>query len=356
MEVEVTWSYLYIINNDNNKLLKPTIMAHNLNFNNGKASFFTVREKAWHGLGTVVQEKPTSAEAIKLAGLDYTVEKKPIFLQDGSEIPGQFATVRTDNNTPFGVVGARYQVLQNVEAFDFFDAIVGKNEAIYETAGALGKGETIFITAKLPEYIRVGKDDLIEQYLFLTNNHNGKGVVQAAFTPVRIVCNNTLNAALKSNKNNIRIMHNSSVKENVREAHKVMGMVNLLKNELETCFNAMAKKPVVDQKLKEIIVSTFAGKNHMEIIANGAKTAGELASLTKFESLISDVYAYAMQSDTQQMETTRGTVFGAYNAITGYLQNVKEVKDKESNLVSIIEGSGFEYQQKAFESCVALLR
>lgn len=332
-------------------------MAHNLNFNNGKHSFFSVREKAWHGLGKVVQEAPTSEEAIKLAGLDYTVEKRQVYVHGAGgkliQVPDAFSTVRKDTNTPFGVVGSRYEVLQNVEAFDFFDHIVGKKEAIFETAGALGDGETIFITAKLPDYIKVGSgdNDLIEQYLFLTNNHNGKGVVQAAFTPIRIVCNNTLNAALRHNSNRVRIMHNANVRDRLKEASKLMGIVNQLKEELETVFNAMAKKPMVDQKLKDIIVATFATKKHYDLIAKGE----ECAALSRFETLISDVYAYAMTSDTQQMDTTRGTVFGAYNAVTGYLQNVKDVKNQESQLVSLMEGTAFDYSQKAFDLCRAEL-
>ncbi len=229
-------------------------MAHNINFNNGKASFFSVREKAWHGLGSVVENAPDSKTAIELAGLNYSVEKQPVYLEGGIVIPDTYATVRTDTNKPFGIVKSRYEVLQNSEAFNFFDAIVGEGAAIYETAGALGDGETIFITAKLPEYIKVGKDDLIEQYLFLTNNHNGKRVLQAAFTPVRIVCNNTLNAALRNNSNNVRIMHNSQMKNNLEQAHKLMGIVHKMKEELETVFNSMAKKGIVDEGLKKIIL------------------------------------------------------------------------------------------------------
>jgi phage/plasmid-like protein (TIGR03299 family) len=331
-------------------------MAHNINFNNGKASFFSVREKAWHGLGQVVENAPDSATAIKLAGLDYTVEKQPVFLNGGIEIPDTYATVRTDTNHPFGIVKSRYEVLQNSEAFNFFDSIVGEGAAIYETGGALGDGETIFITAKLPEYIKVGKDDLIEQYLFLTNNHNGKKVLQAAFTPVRIVCNNTLNAALKNSSNNVRIMHNGQMKNNIAEAHKLMGIVHKMKEELETVFNAMAKKSIVDEKLKQFILNTFASDKQLEILASSAKiSAGEQASLTKLEQICADAYLYAMESDTQQMDTTRGTVFGAYNAITGYLQNVKEVKDQESNLVSILDGSGFDFTQKSFNLATSLL-
>lgn len=187
-------------------------MGHNISYNGqtGKHSFFSVKEKAWHGLGQIVQDFPTSAEAIGFAGLDYTVEKRPLFTLNGENfttfngldqvagqdacihVPDFFATVRTDTEDVLGVVGKDYSVVQNIEAFSFFDSIVGGGEGImYETAGALGKGERVFITAKLPAYIKVGKDDLIEQYIFLTTSHDGGGSITAAFTPVRICCNNS---------------------------------------------------------------------------------------------------------------------------------------------------------------------
>ncbi len=142
-------------------------MAHNINSNEqtGNHSFFSVKEKAWHGLGKIVQEYPTSAEAIRFAGLDYTVEKRKLFTYDNEnnngnpdtdiiipeiEVPNFYATLRTDTEQVLGVVGKDYEIVQNKDAFTFFDAIVGGEGIMYETAGALGKGERIFIAAKLP--------------------------------------------------------------------------------------------------------------------------------------------------------------------------------------------------------------
>jgi len=205
-------------------------MAHNLNFNEqtSKHSFFSVKEKAWHGLGQIVEDYPTSAEAIKHAGLDYTVEKRKLFTFDNEnqngnsdtdiiipeiEVPGYFATIRTDTEQVLGVVGKDYEVVQNEDAFSFFDTIVGGDGIQYETAGALGNGERIFITAKLPGYIKVGNDDLIEKYLFLTTSHDGFGSITAAFTPTRIVCNDTLKAALRNCSNSIRIRHTANARK-----------------------------------------------------------------------------------------------------------------------------------------------
>lgn len=236
-------------------------MAHHLNYNEQteKHSFFTVKEKPWHKLGQLIQDYPTSAEAIIHAGLDYTVEKRLLFTLNGEDltnfknpdaddyfdqlqpditVPDYFANVRNDTEQVLGVVGKDYTIVQNIDAFAFFDSIVGGGDGIlYETAGALGKGERIFITAKLPDYIRVGKEDCIEKYLFLTTSHDGYGSITAAFTPVRIVCQNTLNAALNNHSNCIKIRHTSSAKDRLKQAYQLLGISNQFAIELQEVFN-----------------------------------------------------------------------------------------------------------------------
>ena len=138
------------------------------------------------------------------------------------EVPDYYATVRTDTEQVLGVIGNDYEVVQNVNAFSFFDSIISRNGIQYKTAGALGKGERIFITAKLPDYIKVGRNDLIEQYLFLTTSHDGSGSITIAFTPVRIVCHNTLNAALKNSSNSIKIRHTASAAEKLKGAQQIL--------------------------------------------------------------------------------------------------------------------------------------
>ncbi|MFZ4929174.1 DUF932 domain-containing protein [Chryseobacterium sp. Mn2064] len=343
-------------------------MAHNLNFNNrtGKYSFFSVKEKVWHNLGQIVEVHPTSEEAIRFAGLDYEVEKSPLFTkgtglvesQDGLkvsdselEVPNYFANIRTDNNTVLGVVGKDYHIVQNREAFSFFDAIVGGgNGILYETAGALGNGERIFITAKLPDYIRVGNgDDITEKYIFLTTSHDGSGSITAAFTPIRIVCQNTLNASLKNMSNVVRIRHTSGAKQRLEDAHKVMGLANKLSTQLQESFNYWAKIKIGDSEMKKLIqLALCPNKETLNHLQKG--NAEELS--TVFKNTVDDAFAYAMMSDAQQMETTKGTLFGAYNAVTGFYQNVKTYKDDESKLQSIVMGGTAQMKsQKAFELC-----
>lgn len=346
-------------------------MAHNINFNEqtGEHSFFSVKEKAWHGLGQIVSDYPTNAEAIKHAGLDYTVEKRPLFTYDNDcmlygiegnlrtpriEVPNFHATMRTDTEQVLGVVGKDYEVIQNIDAFSFFDAIVGGDGIQYETAGALGKGERIFITAKLPDYIKVGSDDLIEKYLFLTTSHDGYGSITAAFTPIRIVCANTLNAAMRNHSNSIKIRHTANAKERLEQAHKVMGISNNLSKELEGIFNQWAKVRITDLEVKRLI--QLAMVPNKEVLQNIQKGQTDELS-TCFKNMVENVYEYALGSPTQQTETTKGSVFGAYNAVTGYFQNVRVYKDDETKLKSLLfGGTGQQRTQAAFRLCEAFAK
>ena len=341
-------------------------MSHNIYRDavTGKDSFFSVKEKAWHGLGQIVQDYPTSAEAIQFAGLDYEVEKKELFTKadsllaaDGGlvvgaeelHVPNYFATVRTDTNTVLGVVGRDYEVVQNRDAFSFFDSIVGGDGIMYETAGALGNGERIFITAKLPDYIRVGGDDLIEQYLFLTTSHDGSGSITAAFTPIRIVCANTLNAAMHRKSNTIRIRHTSGAKERLEEAHKLMGMCNTLGIQMESIFNHWSKVRITDSEVKKLIqLAMIPNKEVLEKLKSGRDE--ELS--TVYNNMVEKVYEYGMGNPTQQLDTTKGTLFGCYNAVTGYFQNVRNYKNDEAKLKSILLGGTAQVRtQAAFNLC-----
>jgi phage/plasmid-like protein (TIGR03299 family) len=336
-------------------------MAHQINYNEQtqKHSFFSVKEKAWHGLGQIVEDYPTSVEALKFAGLDFEVSKSPNLhrLPNGDELlsDNSFFTFRTDNNQVLGdKLGSDYQVVQNEDAFLFFDAIVNHQEGIlYETAGALGKGERIFITAKLPDFIRVGYDDLIEKYLFLTTSHDGSGSITAAFTPIRIVCNNTLNAALRNQSNCLKIKHTNNAKERLQQAHQLMGISNLYAKELEEVFNVWTKIRITDKEVLKLVQQVMAPTK--EVLENVLHNREDENS-THFKNICNDILEYAFSSHTQQTNTTKGTLFGAYNAITGYYQNVKSYKNGEQKLNSIQFGTGLQRSQKAFDLCLKVAK
>nr|WP_294991393.1 DUF932 domain-containing protein [uncultured Sediminibacterium sp.] len=337
-------------------------MAHNINFNerSGGYSFFSVKEKPWWNLGNVVEDYPNSREALQFAHLDYEVIKEDLyttsFNADGQamdftkRVKTHYATIRKDTGDILGVVGKDYQIVQNLEAFSFFDTIVGGDGIHYETAGALGNGERIFITAKLPDYIRVGKEDLIEQYLFLTTSHDGYGSITAAFTPIRVVCQNTLNAALKKHNNCIKIRHTANAKERLEQAHKLMGITNTLSAQLENIFNRWSKVQISDPEVKKLIQQAMCPNK--EVYSN-LQAGKDDALSTAFKNICDNAFTYAMSNETQTMDTTRGTLFGAYNAVTGYFQNVRNYKNDEAKLKSLLYGGiAQQRNQKAFDLCM----
>src|SRR6266542_4493557 len=296
-------------------------MAHNINRNikTGQDAFFSVKEKAWHGLGKIVEQYPTAEEAIRFAGLNYEVVKRPLFTYDADNsseetapdgiqipeiiVPNYFATVRKDTDQILGVVGSKYEVIQNATAFSFFDALV----------------------------------------------NDGSGAAMAAFTPIRIVCNNTLNMALRNNSNAVYIKHTANAEEKLREAARIIHISDVMTEKLTDMFNHWARVRITDAELKKLI--RLAMSPNKEVFQAVVTSNDSYEFSRQFEDVCGQVFEYAMTNPSQTMETTAGTLFGAYNAISGYYQNVKDYKSADTKTNSILYGTAFERTKKAFELC-----
>jgi phage/plasmid-like protein (TIGR03299 family) len=346
-------------------------MAHNLNFNNGVASFASRKEVAWHGLGKVV-EAMTSEEAIVLGGLDFEVEKRPLYINSGDSlvfeeakqfkninrritqdsegnvssvyrkniiVPNQYATVRTDLDLPLGIVGERYHVIQNKEAFDFIDSIIGQGVADYETVGALGNGETVFITCKLKEEMVINKD-LIDKYLLVSMSHDGSSSIVVMFTPIRVVCNNTLTLALEGKNNKMTIRHTKSAKEKLELSKKVLGIVDRQTLTYKEAFGALSNITIYDKQLPDFIKQSFSLKPDEK---------GNFS--TKAENIVKSVINYYHNGVGQ--ENIVGTAWGAFNGVTGYLQNVKEYSNPEAKFKNTFMTTSVDVRQKAFNLLIA---
>lgn len=179
-------------------------------------SMFYVRKAPWHGLGTRVEEAPSSEEALALAGLDWNVIQKPIMTEDSLPIPGFKANIRDFDNQVLGVVTDRYKVVQNQEAFAFTDELLGEG-VTYETAGSLQNGRRTWILAKLPQRYIISGDE-ITPYLVFMNSHDGTGAIKTAMTPIRVVCQNTLNLALSTAKRTWSSNHTGQIEDRLAEA------------------------------------------------------------------------------------------------------------------------------------------
>ena len=213
-------------------------------------TMFYVREKPWHGLGTIVMEAPDSREALKLAGLDWKVVQQPIFTDQGM-VHGYKANIRSTDHEVLGVVSDRYKIIQNTDAFSFTDELLGEGVR-YETAGSLQRGKKVWLLARLPkEYIIAG--DRISPYLVFSNTHDGSGAVRAAVTPVRVVCNNTLNLALNTAKRSFSMVHTGDIREKVQEAKQTLFMADRYMESLGREFEKLRKQKISDQKVKEYI-------------------------------------------------------------------------------------------------------
>lgn len=214
-------------------------------------SMFSVRKIPWHGLGTIVAEAPTSVDAIRLAGLDWTVEQEPIYTQFNELVEGHKANVRSSDRKVLGVVSDRYKVVQNVDAFSFTDELLGKGVR-YETAGSLMEGRKVWLLARLSkEYIFAG--ERISPYLVFSNTHDGSGSVKVAITPVRVVCNNTLNLALSTAKRSFSMIHMGKIQDKIQEAKDTLFMAEEYMDCLGVEFEQLRRQKVTDAQVKEYI-------------------------------------------------------------------------------------------------------
>lgn len=214
-------------------------------------SMFSVREKPWHGLGIIVKEAPTSADAIRLANLDWTVVQEPIYTDFNRIVDGYRANVRSSDRKVLGVVSDRYKVVQNVDAFSFTDELLGKGVR-YETAGSLQEGRKVWLLARLPrEYIIAG--ERISPYLVFSNTHDGSGSVKVAITPVRVVCNNTLNLALNTAKRSFSMIHTGNIRDKIQEAKDTLFMAEEYMDCLGVEFEQLRRQKITDAQVKEYI-------------------------------------------------------------------------------------------------------
>jgi phage/plasmid-like protein (TIGR03299 family) len=330
-------------------------MAHMLNFNKrtGTWSFASNSEVAWHGLGQVVKGAMTAEEAIKNANLDYEVDKAKVQFFPATDkqiwVEGHYATYRKDTYDYLGMVKSRYEIVQNRDAFGFFDSIIDEGEAIFETAGALGNGERIFLVAKLPSDFEIGGEK-IEKYIMLTNSHDGSSSVIAGMTNIRVVCNNTLQAALKGLENKVSINHISGAKDKLKEAHRVMGIASNYSNQVQDIFNQMADRKMTEGQYRDYFEAIFTPEYKTAMTA-----AEEKEMSTRLKNMIEGTTQFAFTHPTQTTDAANGTLWGAYNAVSGYYNYIKTFKSTEDKFNSQFFGVANKKMLKSFNQAVALI-
>lgn len=288
-----------------------------------------------------VEECKSSKEVMEKAGLNWTVEKTEVFaslpveteLGQSTElvkVPNAFANYRTDCNIPLGLVKEKYTPVQNIEAFSFFDDAIGKDKAIFQTAGFFGNGERIFVSAKLPQNILVNGDP-VENYLVFTNSHDGSTGVKVLFTPIRVICENTLNAAIRNATNFVSFRHTKSVHDNIQIAKEILGICEKKIGFLQEQFGEMNKIKMKDAQAEEAFAKVVLTEAEIANIKLMGYTVNQIVNRqwqaisnsgisTQKVNILSGMNDY-YHTGVGQKEI-EGTAWGVYNAVTGYYSNM----------------------------------
>jgi phage/plasmid-like protein (TIGR03299 family) len=292
-------------------------MAHQIE------SMFYVGETPWHGLGNKLTSAPTVEEAIKQAGLDWAVHTRPIFLADGREVPAM-ATVRATDGTILGVVGQRYQPLQNKDAFQWFDPLVSNGLVDLETAGSLNDGKRVWILARITQGSDLGivGEDVIRKFILLSNSHDGTLAVRVGFVPIRVVCANTLAMAHDNAQSTlIRLKHSKAIVKNLEGLREIINVANQSFEATAEQFRLLASKQI---NVKDL-------HNYVKVVLGHEKTEdADLSS--RAENSIQNVIQLFETGRGNTLPGVKGTVWAAYNAVTEYLtHDANDNADKRYN-------------------------
>lgn len=357
-------------------------MAHNLEKVGNVTSYVENgrQERAWHRLGQVFDGPMTVEQALELSHADYNVQLQPIValtpdilkaMETGAMIdsdlllslviPNRKTTMRMDKEKSLGVVSDSYGVVQNVDAFRFIDTLCSgemgnKHTPVIETAGVLGNGERVFITAKFPEQIILDNktDDRVEMYVVFTTSHDGTGAVNCLVTPTRVVCNNTLNFAMEHNAGKLSLRHSSNImsrldlanKENAEFAFKALNMYNVYKNSLEQSFEHLKNMKLAQKTLDDILAEVMLSDASLDVYHQ----TGDLhhQDISAVGRNLIDKVKDTLEVGVGQEYGMRGTGMWFINGITTYFQNEAKYKSEEHKFDSIMQGTTARKVQTAY--------
>lgn len=359
-------------------------MAHNIEINNGVASFAENgrKERAWHKLGQVFDRPMTVKEALEASHADYRVELADVMFvtadmvkalaerEDGmipadllidAVIKGKKATIRTDKNKPLGIVGDTYGIVQNLDAFTFIDTLctgqVGSHVPVIECAGVLGQGERVFITAKFPDDIILDNkgDDKVEMYMMFTTSHDGTGAVKCMVTNVRVCCQNTLNFAMRHNTGRISFRHSTNVmsnldlinKENAEFVYKTLGVYNIYQKSFKESLEHLRNIRVSERDLDNIIAElTFSEETKKVFLETRNIEHDDIP--TRSRNIFVGMKE-AIEGGVGQDLIESGNGLWAINGVTTFYQNNVNFKNEEAKFQSIMDGNVYRKVQKAYE-------
>lgn len=301
-------------------------------------SMMAVGQTPWHGLGKVLPEgtRLSVEEAMTAAQLDWVVDTLPLFTEAGKRVPA-YATFRSDNNATLGVVGERYRPLQNVEAFRFFQPFLDANEATFETAGALGNGEKVWVLAKLtnnPDMV-IKKDDIVSKYILLSNSHDGTTAIRTGFTPIRVVCQNTLSIAHNNSQSKLlKVKHTHSASATLQTIRETMNAIDSSFEATAEQYRYLADKQVGKKELEQ----------YVKVVFNKAEEDESKRLLEKVVPLF---------EAGKGADIAGTTWWGAYNAITEFT-SWHRGRSQDTRMQSLWFGQSKETNDRALETAMKM--
>lgn len=301
----------------------------------------------WHGIGEVIKGTLSSEEAIKVAGLDWDVIPKPIYDEFGREIPGFKVNQRSSDQKNLGIVTNRYKIVQNREAFAFTDALLGEGVQ-YESAGSLASGKRVWMLARL-ENTTIAEEN-IDPYLVFTNSHDGTGAVRVAITPVRVVCQNTLNLALQNASRHWSCAHKGDIQSKLEEARYTLESADRYMKALEEEFGELKMKKLsdsqVDQMTDKLLEIEFADLFKKAVKTGKVVDFKEALRQQKYEDKLkrkkNDILT--IYHDKPDLRGTERSAFRFVNAVSDYATHTTDHKNtanyQENLFMSTVDGNG----------------
>ena len=276
-------------------------------------TMYSVREVPWHGLGTVIENAPNSHDAIELAGLNWQVNGNPIF-----------------DNSVLGVVSDRYQIVQNAEAFEFTDHLIDADEITYETAGSLRNGKQIWLLGKMPETKILG--DNVDPYICFTNTFDGSGAIKVCLTPIRVVCNNTLNLALSRASRSWSTKHMGDMAGKLMEAKETLMLANNYMSMLDIEADKYANTAISDDEIQKVISEIFP----VDVNNDSQRKINNVQQLTD------TFYTCYYMPDIAQYKNTQWGVINAMADMVGHMAPARNTATyQENNWGRIMNGHPF---------------
>ena len=349
------------------------------------AKKFDVYGLPWGGkMGKDVTDCKTSEEVIKKAGLDFIVDKCDLvakmpfnikgdntvnetmgdFAHEGNiyrPCPNAYGTYRVDKNIPLGIVKSKYEVVQNIDAFNFIDNAIGEGKALFQSAGCFGYGHKVFITAKLPISTTVGGDP-IDNYLVFSTSHDGSGSIDVLFTPVRVWCLNMLNAGLEEATAHIRIRHTKTAQDRLDFGAEMLRTAIDYAKSSQLLYESLLTIKMTDDQVRDYIsrlaltpgeyaavIAESKDYTIKKLFARDYMTMERVGVTTRKANILNNIFDYYQNGVAQ--EHIIGNAWGAYNAITGYYSNVKE-QDAEKRMNNLVFGGDRLAMSKALNEVI----